>query len=429
MSRRRPSSRRPSRSRPRSDEPPRSEKRPDRRPETKLTDDLLPLVATCALGLEGLLEGELARLGVERRERQQGAVTFPGTWKDVWRANWRLRTANRVLVELARFPGRTGDELAAGARAVVEGRLGGPWGGVKAEALFTPDRTLSVRAASRHSRQRDTRWIGVKVKDGVVDAQRDRFGRRSSVERRGPDLPLRLYLEHDEATLLLDTSGESLSHRGYRVATSEAPVREQLAAACVLAALRDGDWSGTGLIVDPMCGSGTLLAEAAFVAQGWPPGKVRGSGWAFEGFPGFDREAFQRIRDEPLTALVEEPAKRVRLFGVDTSRDALGVAKKNLAAAELGHAFSPIQADAFEWKPPEGPGLVLINPPWGERLDENKAQWRRIGDLLKQRYGGWTAVVLAGDPDKGKHVGLKPALRLPVKSGPIDARILVFDLW
>ena len=200
----------------------------------------LQLVATCALGLERLLAAEISGLGCEATASSKGSVEFGGGWEDVWRCNLRLRTANRVLVRLASWPATDGDELARGAGALVLSDR--EWQGLSARSRFNPDATLALRAASRRSRMRDTRWIVLRAKDGIVDAQRRFWNRRSSVERKTPDVALRIFLEDDVATLLLDTSGEPLDRRGYRLDRRTAPIRESLAAACVLA----GDWDGSG---------------------------------------------------------------------------------------------------------------------------------------------------------------------------------------
>ena len=380
---------------------------------------MLSCVATCSLGLEELLAGELRELGLEPTGSEPGGVAFRGDWPAVWLANWRLRTANRVLVEIARWSAADGDALAAGARDLVLGRLRSP-SGLDPAVWFHPDRRLAIAATSSGSEVRDTRWAVLRAKDGLVDAQRERLGRRADVDRADPDLPLRLRLHRDLATLALDTSGEPLDRRGYRVASGAAPVREQLAAACVLAA----GWDGRGPVVDPMCGTGTLLAEAGAVALGLAPGRLRG-GWAFERFPGFDAPAFAHLRATPLPALGAE----VSLHGNDRSADALAAARLNLERAGLLEKTELTCGDAFELTPPEGPGLVAVNPPYGERIDEDPAQWKRLGDLLKQRFRGWKAVVLAGGPTLGKHLGLKPRRRLPVRNGPLEARILVLDLY
>ncbi len=380
---------------------------------------MLQLIATCALGLEELLAAELAGLGVAEIARQRGAVSFRGGWRDCWLANWRLRTANRILVRLGTWNGHDGEGLRAGARNLVRRRPKGRQD-LDVGRLLSPSRTLAVRATATASRLTDVRWVALATKDGLVDGQRDRHGRRSSVDRREPDVSLRLRLHRDQATLLLDTSGEPLDRRGYREVSVQAPLREQLAAACVLAA----GWDGEGPVVDPMCGSGTLLAEAGWIALGRAPGALR-RGWAFERLPGFDRDAFAAVRAEPLPA----PGPQVRLIGVDRAPDALHATAANLERAGLGDRAELVRDDAFTFEPPAGPGLLVLNPAWGERLAEQPEQWKRLGDLLKQRFAGWRAVVLAGDSGRGKHVGLKPSRRIPVLNGPIEARILVFDLY
>ena len=382
----------------------------------------LGLIATCVLGLEEILEGELRALGYSETERQRGAVSFPGSWKDCWRANWRLRTANRVLVELGSWEAADGPALAAGARALVGGRMRVPslaHGEVDVARLLHPDRSFAIHATSTGSEVRDTRWAALSVKDGLVDGQRDRFGKRSSVDREDPDLHLRVRLHRDRATLLLDTSGEPLDRRGYRAVTAAAPVREQLAAACVLAS----GWDGQGAVVDPMCGSGTLLIEAAWLALGWPPGRLRRS-WAFERLPAFDPRTFDAIKKEPLPA----PGPGVRLYGNDLSAEALAAARANLERAEVLDRTALTRGPAAELYPPEEPGLVLVNPPHGDRMETDAERWRALGDLLKQRFKGWKAAVLAGE-DRGKQIGLRPRRRIPVMNGPLEGRILLFDLY
>jgi 23S rRNA G2445 N2-methylase RlmL len=379
----------------------------------------LGLVATCVLGLEEILEQELDGLGLRDLRRQRGAVSFTGDWRDCWRANWRLRTANRVLVELASWKAPDGPALAAGARSLAAGRFGRRQS-FDVSSLLHPDRSFAIQATSAASGVRDTRWAALSLKDGLVDGQRDLWGRRSDIDRDDPDLHLRLRLHRNIATLLLDTSGEPLDRRGYRATTISAPLREQLAAACVLAS----GWDGRGPVVDPMCGSGTLLIEAAWIALGWPPGRLRRH-WAFERLPGYDPHAFTEILQEPLPV----PGPDVRLFGNDLSAATLSAARANLERANLLDRATLARGDADAFQPPAGPGLVVVNPPHGERLGTTVERWRALGDLLKQRYKGWKAAVLAGGEDRGKHIGLRPRRRIPVMNGPLEARILVFDVY
>jgi putative N6-adenine-specific DNA methylase len=270
----------------------------------------------------------------------------------------------------------------------------------------------------------DVRWVALKVKDGIVDAQRMRFGQRASIDRQNPDLPLRLWLHQDRATLFLDTSGEPLDRRGYRAKTVAAPVREQLAAACILAS----GWDGQGPVVDPMCGSGTLLIEAAWLAMGQAPGTLRAggsAGWSFQRFPGYDQRALTAVQGEEINA----PGPDVCLIGVDREARAVEAARSNLRRAGLSERVRLYQDDAFAIEPPPEAGLLVINPAYGERLEEEPEQWKRLGDLMKQRFSGWRAVVLAGGTSRGKWIGLRPKRRIPVRNGPLDARILLFDLY
>ncbi len=385
----------------------------------------LGIVATCVLGLEEILEAELRALGYgehEELERERGAVTFSGGWRDCWRANWRLRTANRVLVELGSWEAVDGPSLAAGARALIGGRMRVPGlvhSEVDLERLLHPDRSFAIQATSTASEVRDTRWAALSVKDGLVDGQRDRHGKRASVDRDDPDLHLRVRLHRNRATLLLDTSGEPLDRRGYRAVTTTAPVREQLAAACVLAS----GWDGRGPVVDLMCGSGTLLIEAAWLALGWAPGRLRRS-WAFERLPAFDPKVFESVRQEPLPV----PGPGVRLYGNDLAAEALSAARQNLDQADVLDRTVLSRGSAADFQPPEGPGLVLVNPPHGGRIGTGAEHWRELGDLLKHRFKGWKAAVLAGE-DRGKQIGLRPRRRLPVMNGPLEGRILLFDLY
>ncbi len=202
-------------------------------------------------------------------------------------------------------------------------------------------------------------------------------------------------------------------------------MREQLAAAMVLAA----GWNGQGPVVDPMCGSGTLLIEAGSWALGRSPQALRQE-FACQRFWGFDRELWARLREEPgRPPGGEEAAAGLRLYGADSDPGAISAAATNPEAAALDEDAFLKRADAFSYAPPAGPGLLLVNPPYGERLGQDDDLWPRLGDLLKQRYQSYIAVVLAGGEDLGKSIGLKPRRRWPVKNGPLDAKILVFDLY
>ncbi len=316
--------------------------------------------------------GSCARMGVRESERQRGAVSFSGDWRDCWRANWRLRTANRVLVELASWDAQDGPGIAAGARALVSGPPTARGSGAAASTpppSSTPTAPSPSRPPATASEVRDTRWAAMSLKDGLVDGQRDRWGRRSDVDREDPDLHLRLRLHRDRATLLLDTSGEPLDRRGYRAVTAAAPVREQLAAACVLAS----GWDGRGPVVDPMCGSGTLLIEAAWLALGWAPGRLRPH-WAFERLPGYDAEAFTAVLQEPILATGPD----VRVYGNDLSAEALDAARANLEQANLLDRATLTRGDAGRLPAAARPRPGADQPaPWRAPGDRRRPLARR----------------------------------------------------
>ena len=384
------------------------------------------MVATCALGLEEFLEEELRALEMQRILRERGAVRFAGTWPDVWRANLWLRTANRVLIEVGSFPAPDGDALYDGVRRIAQAEA--PIPGLSAAELFDPKATIAVRGTTSQSHLRDTRWVGQRTKDAIVDAQRHRFSRRSSVDRRAPDRMFRVLVRQNRGTLLLDTSREPLDRRGYRLSMVDAPVREQLAAACVMAS----GWNGDGPVLDPMCGSGTLLAEAASWALGWAPGRLR-ERWAFAELPTFDARAFDQMKRAggPRTEQNEllRGAQGPMIFGGDEVLAAVRASQDNLYRAGVLGMAELKHRDAFAWKAPAEQGLLLVNPPYGERLVRDEDLWKRLGDWMKQGFAGWTAVVLAGELEAAKTIGLKPSRRIPVRHGQLDARILIFDLY
>ncbi len=372
-------------------------------------------VATCARGLEPLLLRELADLGIGALEADVGGVRFQGRIEDAVRACWRLRTANRVLLELAHFAAQDPFQLYRGIVQVFERHETDPFA---LSALASPDCTIAFRATTQRSRLRDSRWVALRAKDALVDAQRKRFGKRSSVAPENPHLPLRIRLVEDRATLLLDIVGQPLDRRHYRMQSVAAPLRETLAAALPLAA----DLPEPTVVLDPMCGSGTLLAEAASYYLGIPPLRLR-SRWLFEQWPEFSA-ALAKVQAELLPVL----APQVRILGWDRDPNAIEIAQANLQAAGLAARIELEVADAFERSPPKGRGLLLINPPFGHRLEADAALWKRLGDWLKTQCSDWRAVLLAGDPSLVAKLGLRPAKRLTLRHGPLDARIVVLDV-
>lgn len=369
--------------------------------------------ATTGKGVEELLAGELRDLGVTVAAVESGGVRFTGDAADCWRANLWLRTANRVLAPLAVFPCDAPQALYAGVRSI-------PW-----DRWLTPDMTLAVDCNLRDSVMTHSGFVALKTKDAIVDALRDRHGRRPNVDTRDPDLRVNVHLVKNRCTVSLDSSGAPLDRRGYRLERTEAPLRETLAAALVELA----GWSGSVPLADPMCGSGTILIEAAMKAARRAPGLLR-PGFGFQRWPGFDPVLWDRLRAEARDAAL--PVLSVPVAGYDRLPKALDVARQNAARAGVGGLVTLAKGEIRNFVPPTGPGVLLFNPPYGQRLSDEEALkplYKEIGDVMKQRCTGYTAYLFTGSPELAKCIGLKAARRFVLFNGPIECRLLKYELY
>jgi putative N6-adenine-specific DNA methylase len=369
--------------------------------------------ATSAKGLEEVLAGELRALGVSDVRPGTGGVHFRGSRADGYRACLWLRTANRVLQPLETFACQSAEQLYEGVRNC-------PW-----EELLTPEMTLALDANVRDSALTHSRYVALKGKDAIVDRLRDHYGRRPDIDPAAPDLPVNLHLAGNHCTVSLDLAGEGLHRRGYRLERTVAPLRETLAAGLLLLS----GWDGTTPFVDPMCGSGTLPIEAALLATNTAPGLARSV--AFQKWPGFDAHAWQSLRDEAHQ--LRRPASAA-LVGADRDPRALRAADDNASRLPAATASTITwKRTAFAALPPPVPsGVLLFNPPYGERLkgDESlETLHREIGDTLKQRWTGWTAWLLTGNLDAAKRIGLKATRRIPLWNGPLECRLLKYELY
>jgi putative N6-adenine-specific DNA methylase len=310
--------------------------------------------ATTAKGVEELLAGEVAALGIEGAAVERGGVRFSGTMDACYLANLWLRTASRVLLFMAEFPCETPQNLYDGVRSI-------PW-----TDYLTPEMTIAVDCNLRDSAMTHSGFVALKSKDAIVDSIRDRFGSRPDVDTRDPDLRVNVHLVKNRCTVSLDTSGTPLDRRGYRLERNEAPLRETLAAALVMLS----GWDGTTPLADPMCGSGTIPIEAALKAAGLAPGLLR-SGYGFQRWPGFDSSLWQRLVAEARArALASLPAQ---VIGCDRSPGALAVARQNSVRAGVSRMINLARMDLADFTPPPGPGTLLFNPPYGHRLGEEEA--------------------------------------------------------
>lgn len=364
--------------------------------------------APCPRGLEALLAAELAGLGARGAAAVAGGVQFGGDWQTCFRANLWSRLASRVLWKVAEFSYGGEEDVYAAARKV-------DW-----PALFTVERTLRVNVTAQKSPLKSLEFITLRIKDAVCDRFRDALGRRPSIERARPDVRVHAFLEQRRGALYLDTSGEPLFKRGWRGGAVEAPLRENLAAGLVMLS----GWTPGEPLLDPMCGGGTLLIEAAAIARGRAPGAKRGFG--FENLRSFDPALWDRVRAETARAVQD-----LRLYGSDTDPAALTAARRNLAAAGVERWATLEQSDVLQRAAPAPSGVMIANPPYGERIGESEqlaAFYPRLGDALKQRFSGWRCFFFTADRRLEKLIRLAPSRRTPLYNGPIECRLYEFEI-
>ncbi len=381
----------------------------------------LPFFATAPRGVEPLLAAELAALGAAPVREGRGGVSFGGPLETAYRVCLWSRTASRVLRLLARVP-------AADADALYAGVLDLPW-----EDHLDPDGTLAVDfVAAGRSAIRHTQFGAQRVKDAVCDRLRERCGRRPSVDRAAPDLRINVHASGETADVALDLSGESLHRRGYREDGALAPLKENLAAALLLKAGWPAIVEAGGALLDPMCGSGTFVIEAALIAADRAPGLLRPA-WGFFGWRGHDAGLWRLLVLEARERAAAGLAKPLpALVGSDHEARAIRAALTNAGQAEIAKLVHFERRELAGAVPPKGaPGLVIVNPPYGERLGELEAladTYAALGDVLKARFGGWQAAVFTGNPDLGKRMGLRAGKVHAFYNGPIECKLLRFEV-
>jgi putative N6-adenine-specific DNA methylase len=369
------------------------------------------LVATCSRGLEEMLAAELAALGYPHAVAERGSVRWCADDRAVVRANLWLRSATRVLVTLAEGPADDRGALYALASSIA-------W-----EELVGPRQTVVVDVAGKGSGFASAGFAALTVKDALVDRLRSRRGERPDVDRRDADVRVHLHLSGTRAAIALDSSGEPLAHRGYRPRGGPAPLAETLAAGILLLA----GYDGSRPLLDPMCGTGTIAIEAALLATRTAPGLQRR--FACERW-GFLPSALLREERAAARALRRPAAQPV--VGSDHDRRAVAAARHNAVAAGVGETVRVERRELAELAPP-GPGaLIVANPPYGVRLGdagELAGLYRAIGDVLKARGAGCTAWLLVGERTLAGAIGLRPQRRVVLYNGPIECRLLRFDLY
>jgi len=368
--------------------------------------------APCPRGLEGVLAAELERLGGAAVTATDGGVGFTGALDLVYRANLESRIASRILWRVASGSYRDESDIYALVHAV-------DW-----KKLFLPTRTLRVDVAATRSPLQSLEFATLRVKDAVCDRLRADLNVRPSIDKRAPDVRVHAYLTDRDATIYVDTSGEPLFKRGYRRDAEEAPLRENLAAGLLALA----GWTPAMPLLDPMCGSGTIVAEAALIAANRAPGQNRTFG--FQKLLWFDGPAWQRIKQTARDGILPAPPSPM-IFGSDLAPGAVGKSQSNLNGAQVGDFVHVECADLLARAAPAPNGILLANPPYGVRLaDQQKmaAFYPLLGDALKQHFAGWTAYFFTGDLRLPKLIHLKVARKTPLFNGAIECRLFQFPL-
>ncbi len=366
--------------------------------------------APCPVGLEQALAAEFNALGFEGVVETRAGVHFEVDWWGVQRANLYSRLATRILVRLAHGSVLKEDDIYDLARTVQ-------W-----ERWFGAEQTLRVDTSAVKSPFKSLQFCNLRAKDGICDYLRDLEGERPSIDTVRPDARVHLFLGSDTGTLYLDTSGESLFKRGWRLDKGEAPLRENLAAG--LLAL--SGWDPEAPLMDPFCGSGTILIEAAWIALGVPPGIQRPFG--FERLRHHQANRWQDLKEEARSRI--KPELEIPLVGIDADPMAIEAAMRNMERAWLTEDTIQFEVgDARHAVAPAPTGWMLTNPPYGERLDEGETEfWREWSACLKKEFAGWQVNVITSDLELPSRMRLKPKRRIPIFNGALDCRLFCFDL-
>ena len=376
------------------------------------------LFATAPKGIEPLLAEELTALGAAEVKESRGGVVFRGTLVTAYRACLWSRTANRILLRLGDFPAAAAEDLYQGAYAL-------PW-----EEHLAPEGSLLVDFVASHSSITHTQFGAQKIKDAIVDRFRERYGVRPSVERQRPDLRINCYVLHDVARVSLDLAGDSLHRRGYREETVIAPLKENLAAALLLKAGWPEIAAAGGTLLDPLCGSGTLLIEAALLAADSAPGLAR-QYWGFLGWRQHDAARWAELLAEARGRRAAGMRGVPPILGYDRDPRAVRAAQINAGRAGVQSLVQVECRELSRAKPPKAsvPGLVMVNPPYGERLggiQELEALYEQLGDVLKARFSGWRAAVFTSNPELGKRMGLRALKVNAFYNGALACKLLGF---
>jgi putative N6-adenine-specific DNA methylase len=369
------------------------------------------ITAKTIFGLEEILAEEIRQRGGTNVEVIYRGVQFSATKEVMYACNYHCRTALRFLKPEWEFPAADDTELYNQCMKL-------PW-----DDIMGLDNTFSIDGAVFNSGITHSMYAALKTKDAIADYFREKFGRRPSVDTENPDVRINLHINRDHCTISLDSSGSSLHLRGYKVAAGTAPLSEVLASGLIMLS----GWDKETTFVDPMCGSGTFLTEAAMIAGNIPAGYYR-SGFGFEKWNDFDPALWKTVTEKGEEEIIEPD---VKIIGGDMSSLAMRATRKNISSAGLEKFISLTPIEFEKLKRPPGKVHMLINPPYGERVKSEDiiGLYQMIGDTLKQNYKDSEAWIIGGDLQAMKFIGLRPSRKIKVFNGPIECRLMKFELY
>ena len=368
------------------------------------------MIAKTFQGLETVLATELIELGANNIQIGHRMVSFTGDKELLYRANFQLRTAIRVLKPIKHFRATSADEVYDAVKQI-------DW-----TEFLSNETTFAVDSVVFSNEFRHSKFVAYKVKDAIVDQFREKTGERPNIRITNPDLQLNIHVAEYDCTLSLDSSGESLHRRGYRQETVEAPLNEVLAAGIIMLT----GWKGDCDLIDPMCGSGTIPIEAALIARGISPGVFRKE-YNFEKWPDFDQELFQRIYEDDSR---EKPFEH-HIYGYDINHNVVKIAETNVKAAGLSKEISISQKDFKDFTQPQEKSIIITNPPYGERISapDLLGLYKMIGERLKHQFVDNDAWVLSFREECFDQIGLKPSLRTPLFNGSLECELRKYQIF
>ena len=368
------------------------------------------LIAKTFMGLEPVLAKELTQLGANDVQIGRRMVSFTGDKEMMYRANFQLHTAIKILKPIHRFKAHSADDVYEEIKKL-------DW-----TEYLSDDKTFAVDSVVFSEEFRHSKFVSYKVKDAIVDQLRERTGKRPNISVANPDLRLHIHVAEDQCTLCLDSSGESLHRRGYRQESVEAPINEVLAAGIILMT----GWQGETDFIDPMCGSGTFLIEAALIARNMAPGLFRKE-YAFEKWADFDADLFDSIYNDES----QEREFNHHIYGYDIDFKAVNTARLNVKAAGLSDCITVEQQDFKDFQQPNDKAIIVTNPPYGERISTPNLleTYRMIGERLKHQFMGGDAWILSYREECFEQIGLKPSIKIPLYNGSLECELRKYQLF